>query len=155
MATKRCGSLWTPRKLQDPKQPREEYHLRQAIEERYRQLKCFSDLTHFTSRALSLVVNQVVFVILAYSLLQLYLLRKNRRDLTHKPPPLIRKQLLPSNNYVIVYWHNYYGLFSHLEFMELMTVSLSDEARKKIGAKSRRLPSVPTSMRHLTVLKLE
>ena len=127
------------KKLQDPKQPREEYHLRQAIEERYRQLKCFSDLTHFTSRALSLVVNQVVFVILAYSLLQLYLLRKNRRDLTNKPPPLIRKQLLPSNNYVIVYWHNYYGLFSHLEFMELMTVSLSDEARKKIGAKSRRL----------------
>lgn len=81
----------------------------------------------------------MVFVILAYSLLQLYLLRKNRRDLTNKPPPLIRKQLLPSNNYVIVYWHNYYGLFSHLEFMELMTVRLSDEARKKIGAKSRRL----------------
>jgi len=36
------------KEVQDPNQPRQEYHLRPSTEERYRQLKCFCDLTHFT-----------------------------------------------------------------------------------------------------------
>jgi hypothetical protein len=107
-------------------------------EERHRQLKCFSDLTHFTSRAFSLVVNQVVFILLAYSLLQIFLLRQGREDLTKKTQPRILKQLLPSASYVIVYWQNYYGLFGIYEFMELLTTA-NEEARKKIAEKSRRL----------------
>ena len=118
---------------------RQDYALRTCIEERYRQLKCFSDLAAFTSRAFSLIVNQVIFTLLAYSLLQLFLLRQGRKELNNKPTPKIREQLLPSNHHIIVYFQNYYGLFEQLEFMELMTVGLSDEARKKIGDKSRRL----------------
>jgi hypothetical protein len=53
------------KEVRDPRQPRQEYHLRPSTEERYRQLKCFSDLTHFTSRAFSLVLNRVVFIMLA------------------------------------------------------------------------------------------
>ena len=115
------------------------YRLRQAIEERYRQLKCFSDLSSFTSRAFSLVVNQVVFIVLAYSLFQIYLLRKIRKDLTKKPQPLVRKQLLPTADHIIVYWKNFYGLFNQLEFIEVLTLGLSDKARKKTGEKSRSL----------------
>ena len=86
-----------------------------------------------------MIVNQVIFTLLAYSLLQLFLLRQGRQKLNNKPTPKIREQLLPSNHHIIVYFQNYYGLFEQLEFMELMTVGLSDEARKKIGDKSRRL----------------
>ena len=121
-----------------PGQIRQEYHLRTATEERYRQLKCFSDLTHFTSRAFSLVVNQTVFIMLAYNLLQLYLLRQGKKKLNKKPLPHIRQQLLPSDNHVIVYWQNYYGFFRPFELVGFI-VELEEEARKKIAEKCRRI----------------
>jgi hypothetical protein len=124
--------------VQDPSQPRQEYHLRPSTEERYRQLKCFSDLTHFTSRAFSMVTNQVVFIMLAYDLLQIYLLRQGRKELNQKTLPRIRQQLLPSDNYIIVYWQNYYALFRPFELIGLV-VMLGEEARKKIAAKCRRI----------------
>jgi hypothetical protein len=72
--------------------------LRPSTEERYRQLKCFNDLTHFTSRDFSMVTNQVVFIMLAYDLLQIYLLRQGRKELNQKTLPRIRQQLFPSDN---------------------------------------------------------
>ena len=126
------------KEVHNPCQAREDYHLRTATEERYRQLKCFADLTHFTSRAFSMVVNQVVFIMLSYNLLQLYLLRQARKELNKKTPPRIRQQLLPSDNHIIVYWQNYYGLFTPLEFAETIA-TLGEQARKKIAEKSRRL----------------
>jgi len=126
------------REAQDPTQIQQEYHLRTSIEERYRQLKCFNDLTHFTSRAFSVVVNQVVFIMLAYNLLQFYLVKQGRKELNQKTLPRIRQQLLPSDNYVIVYYQNYYGLFRPFELVGF-AVTLSEEARKKIAAKCRRI----------------
>jgi len=126
------------KEVHNPCQTREDYHLRTATEERYRQLKCFADLTHFTSRAFSMVVNQVVFIMLSYNLLQLYLLRQSRKELNKKTPPRVRQQLLPSDNHIIVYWQNYYGLFTPLEFAETIA-TLGEQARKKIAEKSRRL----------------
>ncbi len=70
--------------IEDPRKAAKEYHLRIATEERYRQLKCFSDLTKFTSRAFSMVVNQVIFMMLAYNLLQLHLFRQKRKELNQK-----------------------------------------------------------------------
>ena len=107
------------KEVQDPRQVRQEYHLRPCTEERYRQLKCFSDLTHFTSRAFSLVVNQVIFIMLAYDLLQIYLLHQGRKELNQKTLPRIRQQLLPSDNHIIVYWQNYYSLFQPFELIGL------------------------------------
>jgi hypothetical protein len=130
--------LLDTREVADPRDVRREYHLRTAIEERYRQLKCFSNLAHFTSRALSLVVNQIVFVLLAYSLLQIYLVRKRRDELNKKTLPRIRRQILPSANYLIVCWHNYYGLFDPYEYTEFI-LSLGEAARRKIAEKSRRM----------------
>jgi hypothetical protein len=126
------------KEVKNPTEVRREYSLRTSIEERYRQLKCFSDLTHFTSRALSLVVNQVVFIMLAYDLLQIYLLHEGRKDLNKKTLPRIRQQLMPSDNHVIVYWHEYYGLFTPFELVGFVVV-LGEEARKKIAAKCRRI----------------
>jgi len=126
------------KELEEPTEASEEYHLRTTIEERHRQLKCFIDLTKFTSRAFSMVVNQVVFIMLSYNLLQLYLLRQGRKDLNSDTLPHIREQLLPSDNHIIVYFENYYGLFAPLEFTEIIA-SLEDEPRKKVAGKCRRL----------------
>jgi hypothetical protein len=121
-----------------PERIPQEYHLRVSTEERYRQLKCFSDLTHFTSRAFSIVVNQVVFIMLAYNLLQIFLLHRGRKELNQKTLPRIRQQLLPSNSHIIVYYQNYYGLFAPFELIGFV-VTLHEEARKKIATKCRRI----------------
>lgn len=130
--------LTDTKEVQDPSQASKEYHLRTTTEERYRQLKCFIDLTNFTSCAFSMVTNQVVFTMLAYDLLQLYLLRQERTELNKKTLPRIRRQLLPSDNHIIVYWHNYYGLFSSMELVGIIA-TLGEQARKKVADKSRRL----------------
>ena len=126
------------KEIEDPTEAFEEYHLRTTIEERHRQLKCFIDLTKFTSRTFSMVINQVVFIMLSYNLLQLYLLRQGRKELNNETLPHIRQQLLPSDNHIIVYFENYYGLFAPLEFTEIIA-SLEDEPRKKIVDRCRRL----------------
>jgi hypothetical protein len=117
---------------------RDEYRLRTGIEERHRQLKCFLDLTGFKSRALSLIVNQVVFLVLAYSLLQLYLLRKGRAELNRRTVPRIRRQLMPTHSVVILYYMNRFALMSLAEYTRLV-LSLGEGARKKVLAKTKQL----------------
>lgn len=75
---------------------------------------------------------------LAYSLLQLYLLRAGRKELNAKTRPRLRDQLLPSMSHVILYYHNCFAFLSALEYQELL-LTLTEEARKKILAKTRRL----------------
>jgi hypothetical protein len=130
--------LLDTRSVQDPTIGRLDYHLRISTEERYRQFKCFIDLTHFTSCAFSMVVNQVVFIMLTYNLLQLYLFKQGRPELNKKTLPRVRQQLLPSDNHVIIYYQNYYALFNPMELVEI-SVNLDEEARKKIADKCRRL----------------
>jgi len=124
--------------VRDAKRVRQEYALRSTIEERHRQLKCFSDLEAFSSRAFSLVVNQVVFVLLTYSLLQWYLLRKGRKDLTRKTPTRTLERLRPTTTVILLYYKNYVAYLSPLQHQELV-LTLSETARKKILAKTRRL----------------
>jgi hypothetical protein len=126
------------KEVNDPSKDRELYHLRTTTEERYRQVKCFIDLTDFTSCSFSMVVNQVVFTVLAYDLLQLYLLKKGRKELNRKTLPRVRQQLLPSNNHIIVYYQNYYTFFNSMELIEFL-VMLHEEARHKVAEKCRRL----------------
>src|SRR5215467_2482045 len=63
-------------------QIRSTYELRPAIEERHRQYKCFWDLTRMHSCVFSLVVNQALMVLLAYTLLQAHLVLRQRQQLT-------------------------------------------------------------------------
>jgi len=124
--------------VEDPREGGKEYLLRISTEERYRQIKCFIDLTKFTSRAFSMVTNQVVFSMLAYDLLQLHLFRQKRKELNQKTLPYIRQQLLPSDNHIIVYHQNYYALFRPFEIIQFV-VELPEEPRKKIAQKCRRV----------------
>lgn len=117
---------------------RREYRLRTCIEERQRQLKCFSDLEAFTSRAFSLVVHQVVFVLLTYSLTQWFMLRIARQELNARTRTRILELLQPIQTVIIIYYRNYIAYLSPLGHQELV-LTLEELARKKILAKTRRL----------------
>jgi hypothetical protein len=117
---------------------RDDYRLRTGIEERHRQLKCFVDLTDFTSRKFSLICNQIVFVALCYSLMQLYLLRIKRSRLNRHTQPRLRRQLMPTDSVIIVYYCNRFALFTPTEYTELL-LTLSAEASKKVLEKIRRI----------------
>jgi len=117
---------------------RNEYGLRPGIEERHRQLKCFSGIDDFSSRTFSLIVNQVTFVLLTYSLLQWYLLRTERKQLNPKTRSRILELLRPVFSVIVIYYQNYVAFLDPLEYQE-MVLTLSEPARKKILAKTRKL----------------
>jgi len=119
-------------------QSRQDYRLRPHIEERHRQLKCYSDLEAFTSRAFSLVVHQVVFVLLTYSLLQWYFLRIGRKELNARTRTRTLELLRPTMTMIVIYYQNRVAYLSPLEHQELV-LTLGEEARKKILAKTRML----------------
>jgi hypothetical protein len=119
-------------------QSRQDYRLRPHIEERHRQLKCFSDLEAFSAPAFNLVVNQVVFVLLTYSLLQWYFLRIGRKELNARTRTRTLELLRPIQTMTVIYYLNYVAYLSPLEHQELV-LTLDEEARKKILAKTRRL----------------
>ena len=79
-----------------------------------------------------MVVNQVVFIMLTYNLLQIYLFNKGRQELNKRTLPRVRQQLLPSDNHIIVYYQNYYALVKPVELIEFL-LRLGDEARLKIA----------------------
>ncbi len=124
--------------IREPARTRQAYGLRTTIEERHRQLKCFSDLESFPSRAFSLVVHQVVFVLLTYSLLQWFLLRMGRKELTPKTRTRALDLLRPALTVIILYYENYMAFLTPLQHQELV-LTLDESARKKILAKTRRL----------------
>jgi len=122
---------WSARHVRDL------YGIRTDIEERHRQVKCFWDLTRFHSTAWNLVVSQLVFVCLTYSLLQVHLLRHGHKELNRRTWPTSRR-LLPDGDRVIIYRQQYFGFFTLLEHMEL-TLCLEGKARRRALAKARRL----------------
>lgn len=133
----RSWLLVTTAKAWSPPHTRDLYALRTHIEERHRQVKCFWDLTRFTSTAWNLIVSQTVFVCLTYSLLQIHLLRQGHQALNHATWPTTRR-LLPDGDRVIVYRQQYFAFFTLLEHMKL-TLSLNEKARRKALAKTQRL----------------
>jgi hypothetical protein len=124
--------------IDKPARIRQEYGLRPAIEERHRQLKCFSDLESFSSRAFSLVVHQVVFVLLTYSLIQWFLLRIHRKELNTKTQTRTLELLRPTLSVIVIYYETYMAFLTPLQHQELV-LTLSESARKKILTKTRRL----------------
>ena len=114
------------------------YGLRSSIEERHRQLKCFQDLTAFHSRAFSLVVHQVVFTLLTYTLLQWQLLRQERAALNRKTLPRVRDHLRPAAEQIALFYQQRFALLGVYEYQEIL-LTLSETARLKILQKTQQL----------------
>jgi hypothetical protein len=116
----------TKKEISDPALGRQDYALRTTIEERHRQLKCFSDPESLASRSFSLIVNQVVFVLLTYSLLQWYLLRIGRGELNTKTRTRTLDLLRPSITMVLIYYNSYQKTWGIMRMAFLFVSSLVD-----------------------------
>ena len=114
------------------------YRLRPGVEEDHRQEKCFSDMTHFRSTAFSLVVNQILFVELAYSLIQIFLRKVGRNELVGKSRQRLLDSLLPSQNQIALYYQQRFGMFDRYEYQELL-LTLREGPRRKLLGKTRGL----------------
>jgi len=131
-------ALASTRVFDDPLDMHTAYQLRPTVEEDHRQEKCFWDLTAFRSTSFSQVVNRILFVELASSLIQIFLRKVGRHELVGATRQRLLDSLLPHDNQVALYHQQRYGLFSVYEYQELL-LSLREGARRKVLGKTRRL----------------
>jgi hypothetical protein len=108
-------------------------HVRQ---ERHRQHKCFWDITRMTSCQFSLVVSQVLFVLLAYTLLQSHLFLQRRQEMNRLTRSRLLQTLGPTVEVVAVYYQQRFCFLLLPEFAEIL-LTLADPARSKLRMKVR------------------
>jgi len=130
--------LMTTREVWDPTEIRDLYDLRPSCEEGWRQTKCFWDLSGFRSCNFSLIDSQVIFVLMAYSLLQLFLIQSDRGDLTKVTRQRLLQELLPDGDKVAIYFENHVGYFSLTEYSDIL-LNLPEGARRRLQGTVRRL----------------
>lgn len=114
------------------------YKLRPAIEERHRQYKCFWDVTRLTSRKFSLIVTQVLFTLLAYTLLQAHLHWKRRDERNQRTRARLLQTLGPTVEVVALYYQQRFCLLLLPEFAEIL-LTIEGEARQKLLKKMRQI----------------
>jgi len=131
-------ALASTREFKDPLNMWKSYLMRTAVEENHRQEKCFWDMTGFRSTSFSLVVNRIVFVELAYSLIQIFLRKIGRNELNGKTRQRLLDALLPQNSKIILYYKHRFGLFERYEYQEHL-LTLREGARRKVLGKTRQL----------------
>lgn len=117
---------------------RSTYELRPAIEERHRQYKCFWDLTRMHSCAFSLVVNQALFVLLAYTLVQAHLVLRQRQKLNRGVWERAWQLLSPTLEVVAVYYRQRFCLLTLAEFGRIL-LDIAEPVRGKLREKLRRI----------------
>ena len=122
----------------DPLQPKRDYGLRTHIEERHRQIKCFWNLTDFPSRNLSAITAQVVMVLLAYTLRQWQLWKRQQEQLSSRSPERLRQQLAICQQWVVIYHQHAYTQLPLVTFAREVA-ELEPAARAKALAKLRQL----------------
>jgi len=130
--------LMTTREVGDPVEIRDLYDLRPSCEEGWRQTKCYWDLSGFRSCSFPLIDSQVIFVLMAYSLLQLFLLQIDRGDLAKITRERLLQELLPDGNKVAIYFKNRVGYFSLREYSDIL-LNLAEGARRRLQGTVRRL----------------
>jgi hypothetical protein len=130
--------IGTTRKLQDPLEAWKYYQMRSAIEERHRQAKCFWDMTHFRACDYGLVVNQVVFTLLAMTFMQVFLEKSDRGDLAGRTRERIWRELLPRGDKIVVYVGNRVAFLPATEYADWL-LGVSEGARRRLRGRMRRL----------------
>jgi len=117
---------------------RSTYDLRPAIEERHRQYKCFWNLTRMHSCAFSLVVNQVLFVLLAYTLVQAHLVLRRRQELNRSVWERAWQLLSPTLEVVAVYYRQRFCLLTLAEYGRIL-LDVAESARGKLRDRLRQI----------------
>jgi hypothetical protein len=117
---------------------RSTYDLRPAIEERHRQYKCFWDLTRMHSCAFSLVVNQGLFVLLAYTLVQAHLVLRRRQELNRGVWERSWELLSPTLEVVAVYYRQRFCLLTLAEYGRIL-LDVAEPVRGKLRDRLRQI----------------
>ncbi len=117
---------------------RSTYDLRPAIEERHRQYKCFWDLTRMHSCAFSLVVNQALFVLLAYTLVQAHLVLRRRQELNRSVWERAWQLLSPTLEVVAVYYRQRFCLLTLAEYGRIL-LDVAEPVRGTLRDRLRRI----------------
>lgn len=107
----RYSVLASTKNFASPKEFILHYDLRMQTEERYRQFKHAWYITDFPSPHEALVESHVGFTLLTYSLLQLYLQRKDLQEKTHQLINTLRRDERMGKDAVLVYASQDYGIF--------------------------------------------
>jgi len=131
-------ALMTTRAYPQPPQAQTDYQHRTKIEERHRQLKCFHDLSDFQSRSQNVIVAQVVFILLSYTLRQWQLWRLHGEAPPEETPELMRRRLNLRKQYVVIYLARSYAQIPLVRFTRLV-LELEGAARQRALAKIRKL----------------
>lgn len=131
-------ALMTTAEITQAAQPKEQYALRPKIEERHRVLKCFHDLSDFTSRSFNVITAQVVFILLSYTLRQWQLWRLLQEELAGKTPGLLERRLNLHHQYVVIYHEQAYTQMPLVTFSREL-LELEPVARARALLKLRRL----------------
>jgi len=119
------------KKYKYPSEAFDLYAKRTKIEERHRQLKGFWDFAKFSSPAFSLVITQIIFKLAAYSLMQLYLLRQDMKQLANKTISTITKKERAGECVVILYSGSNYAVFN-LDEYSFILMGLTTDAKGRL-----------------------
>ena len=118
------------------------YKKRTKIEERHRQLKGFWGFKKFSSPAFSLVITQIVFKLAAYSLMQLYLLKADMKELAKKTISTITKKERAGECMVILYSGSHYAVFD-LDEYSFILMKLEIDSKNKLAKRIKTWNKAP------------
>lgn len=107
------------------------YDLRMQTEERFRQFKHAWYINEFPSPHASLVESHVCFTLFTYSLMQMYLRRKDLREKTNKMIATLRRDERMGKDAVLVYAAAQYGVFD-LDDYTVRVAGLEETPRERL-----------------------
>lgn len=107
------------------------YRLRTQIEERNRQLKGGWQIGRFPSPSPGLMESHLCFTLLTYSLLQLYLRRKDLQEKTHRMIQTLRQEERLGGGAVLVYAGSAYAALKLKDYMTLV-LDLDEDPKKRL-----------------------
>jgi len=134
----RMWTLVTTEDFSDPADLFDSYAVRTDIEERHRQYKCYWDLTGFKSRSFSHVTNQIIFVLLTYSMLQVHIRLRALGEINRQTIETLRRKLRESQPKVVIYYQDKVAFITIQRYTKLL-LKLEEKARKKILKKANQM----------------
>lgn len=125
--------LASTKRYKNPEMAVGRYRLRVQTEERFRQLKHSWYITEFPSPHTALIESHICFTLFTYSLLQLYLRRKDYRDKTNRMLTTLRHDEAIGKDAVLVYSGDQYGVMD-LDDYTVRVAGMEDTPRARLKA---------------------
>jgi hypothetical protein len=124
-------ALASTREFEDPRVPRRFYTGRTQIEERIDQIKNCWWVGSFTTPNFNADAVHVFFVLLTYSLIQLYLKSTHQEELAPQTIESLKQEERLGKDAVIVYTEKYFAVFDVDEYTEII-LGLKEEPRVRL-----------------------